>query len=304
MRKDNSRKGIIMNIKIISLCDVDDIEIPNEMLDVSVGDDEIEEEIAHLSVRYAEKVGADTAEKGDVVRCFECGNENGRRFILFTGTVLPGAESASQDVLKKKVGDVFKTELFGKEITLQVEKITRALLASVNDALISKIGEEGVSTVGEYRDFLKKKKSESKIKERKKEIGAYIFDELEKSSIFEYDAVEAAEYIDEKIKEYDEIYGEEFSDENIEEVKTFIMSDVKRKVVAEEFCKSRGIEIDISEAENDVQRYIEIAELTGEAVPEKEVLLEDALKNRYYEEIFKYIDCIISKRMENRNGNC
>lgn len=288
-----------MNINIIKLCDIDSIDFPNGMFDINVGDGEIDGEIDRLSVRYAEKTEVDTAEAGDVVFCRDLGGcfEDLRPVILFTGADLPDATEASDSVLQKKVGDTVKTEFCGKEAVLKIMRVVRATPVEVNDALISEIGEVNVSTVKEYREYLREKITNSRKKQLKKEACAYVLDELEAGSVFEYNSAKMDEYIDRQIKEYTEMYGEAFVYDDVENVRSAVLSNIKRDKVAEEFCRSRKIEIDMNEIEEEISRYAEIAELTGEALPDRETMMADAVKNQYYGNLFEYIDGIISKRM-------
>lgn len=142
-----------MNGSVSKLCDIDCIVIPEEMLNVSVDEAHIEEEIKALSLRYAEERQVDKVQKGDIVYC-EADKESfpdGRTIILYTDIDVPGAENASKASLGMNSGESFETELVGKKVQLTVNKIVRRTPAEVTDELVAGMGVEGVSTIDEYR---------------------------------------------------------------------------------------------------------------------------------------------------------
>lgn len=54
---------------VTRLCDIDSIGIPDEMLEVHIDKERIENQIAALSLRYANEISSIICARGDIVRC-------------------------------------------------------------------------------------------------------------------------------------------------------------------------------------------------------------------------------------------
>ena len=81
---------------VTKLCDIDSIEIPKEMLEIRVDEQQLEEKLSALSLRYAKEEPTETAQAGDTVFC-QADRESypdGRTILLYTSVPLPGAEDA------------------------------------------------------------------------------------------------------------------------------------------------------------------------------------------------------------------
>ncbi len=287
-----------MNGLVSNLYDIDSIVIPDELINISVDEQRVEDEVGTLALRYAKETLADKAEKGDLVYCQADKDSypDGRTILVYTGIVVPGAEKAAEDVLGKSVGDTVKTEIAGKTVELTVEKILRRTPVEVNDALVAGMGIEGVTTLDEYRKHVSDRIMEDMKLENEKAIVGYYLDQMVSNSTFVYDEKEMEDYVSEmseRYKEECEAMGEAYDPE---EMKEGIICQAKQDWMTEAFCKSKGIEIDHAAIEEDTDRMIEMMQLTGEEIPERSELVEMSLHNAYFDGLFGYIDTLIAKK--------
>lgn len=290
---------------VTKLCDIDSIEIPKEMLEIRVEEQQLEEELSALSLRYAKEAAVETAEVGDTVFC-QADKESypdGRTILLYTSVPLPGAEAAAKQALGKGAGDTFTAQLAGKTVTLTVEKVLRRTPVEVNDALIAGLGMDGVSTVADYRDHLRKKAEDDLKMEQSKGIIHYLLDQMEAGSTFEYDPQELDAYVQKNMDQYLQEMREMGMEESPEEIRASILAQEKQNWMAEAFCKSRGIEVNLEDAETQADQMIEMMQLTGEPVPDREEMVEMMRQGAYLDGVFQYIDEIIEKKMGGSHGN-
>lgn len=285
-----------MNGSVTKLYDINSIKIPEELLELRVEDSEIEEKVRMLSVRYAKENEADIAAAGDTVYCKadESSYPDGRRIILFTGTVIPGAEEAAEKAIGKSVGDSFSATIADKNAELTVEKIIRRTPVEVDDGLIADIGIEGVATLDEYRAYLKEQELADMRMERHKAIFYHFLCELTEKSEFSYDEKEIDEYIQNLIAQYPPESG---VDMNPEELRENVFSQIKGSWVADAFCKSRNIEIDMKEIEEAADKMLEMQSLMGEEVPAREEFIEMYLENAKFGALYEYVDEIATGKL-------
>lgn len=276
---------------VTKLYDIDSIEIPEEMLDIHVEDAAIENKVQLLSLRYAKESEEKTAVKGDIVYCKADADSypDGRTVILFTDTEMPGAEQASQEAIGKSVKDSFSAVLFDKTAVLTVQKVIRRSLAEVNDDLVCSVGIEGVKTLDEYRAYLKTQALENMRTEKEKEIAQYFLSELENSSEYAYDEKEMEALIQTSVEQY-AAESAEFGEEiDPDEVKAFVISQAKQGWIAEAFCKSRDIQIDMEEIKANAEQMLEMEALAGGEVPDKTEYIEMLVQNAQFDALFGYI---------------
>lgn len=290
-----------MNGFVNKLYDVDSIKIPEDMLEISVEDNCGDEAVKQLSLRYAEEVSADISEVNDIVYC--AGDKDNypdkRTLMIFTGSDIPGAEKAREAVLNKKVGDVVETALADKNVTLTVNKIVRRIPVKVDDNLIAGLGIEGVETVDAYKDHVTAQALENLKMETVKMIDGYIVKEMLEGCQFTYDEKEMDEYARETYDEYVNMYGEEEVGGSFEQVKPSIVDNIKMSWMAEAFCKSRNIEIDMSAIEEETDQMIEMMTLAGEEVPDREEMIQMTAQSEYTSQLFSYLE---SKTAEKIGG--
>lgn len=280
-------------------CDIAEIEIPSEMLAVSVDGDCAEKEISRLSLRYAVKSEGDVVKKGDIVFCDadEKSYPDSRTVVLFTGVSMPAAEEAAKAVVSAKKGDKISTVIADKNAVLTVKEIMHLEPAKVDDELIKSIGIEGISTVAQYSECIKEKTLNELKTEKVKEINFYVAQTMLDSAGFSYDENEMNEFAEKELNSYIAAYGEEELGDK-EETKAAIVESVKRGWLAKAFCEKHGIEIDMTSIEEDVDRMIEMTALTGESVPEREELIEMSVQNEYIGRMFECIEKTVLEKME------
>lgn len=288
-----------MNGYVSKLFDIDSIDIPEEMLEIEVDEQSVEDSLKGLALRYAKESEADSVSKGDIVICRADSDSypDSRKILLFTGTPIPGADEASAASLGKSIGDSFETVIADKKAILTVEKIIRRTPAEINDELITSIGIDGVDTVNGYRSYLRDKAFATLKTERVKEISGYIFDKLENESTYSYDEAEFEEAIACEAEQYKadcEQFGMEF---NPEDARNAAIYRIKQTWIAKALCESKGINIDLSSAEEEADRMIEMMTLMGETVPDREEAVKMAIEDEYIVNMFDILETEILEKM-------
>lgn len=280
-----------MNVTVSKLYDIDAIVVAPQMLSVSVDENCSKEACERLSLRFAKESDESVVKKGDTVFCSadEESYKDKRTIIIFTSTPLPGAEKASEAVLEKTVGDTVLCELCEKSVKLKINRILRRTPVKVDDSVISLLKIEGVNTVSEYEVYVKEKAIANQKTERTKEINRFVIDELVNKSEFLYDEKEMESYAKSEYDAFKEQYGDEIT-EAYEDIRDSIVFSIKQSFLAEAFCKSKGIEIDEKAAEEETDNMLEMMSLMGEALPEREEMLQMTIQNMYLMELFTYIE--------------
>lgn len=296
-----------MDGTVKELCSIESIKIPEEMLDDSVSDKDVEKQVELLSLRYADELNADMVVEGDLVYC-RADRESypdGRDILIFTRSKIPGACDAEKAMLGHRQGENVKTTLAGKEIELSITGIVRRTPAVVNDELIVKIGIDSVSTVDEYRRYIKDKMIADRHLQNSKEITGFVLDGLIKGSTYVYDEAEAEKYVlscyEEYIKENERLGIEE--DLTVDDVRNGAINNLKQGWIAEAVCKKNNIEIDMASIEEDTDRMIEMMELTGEEIPAREEMIKMSLAGEYMNGLFMYVEEYIDKLTGGSHGN-
>lgn len=293
-----------MNGCVNSLCDMNSIVIPREMLELHVDEQQVEAQLRQLSLRYAGECAAECVAEADIV-CCRAGDRypDGREVLIYTGVQIPGAETAEQAVLGKAAGDRVETVLCGKAVTLTVERILRRIPAQVDDELIASIGIEGVDTVEAYRCYSREKMLADMTMERKKELSSYILAQMGEHSTYSYDESELERYVKAFREEMLTYYGDEAAAMSQEEMHELALSNAKREWIAEAVAKNAGVHIDMAEVEAEADQMAEMMALMGENVPDRQELIDSAVRNVYSTEMFALIDEIVKKQMGGSDGN-
>lgn len=293
-----------MNGVVRKLYDIDSIVIPEEMLQFHVDEQEVEAEVQRLSVRYARESLAEIVAKKDLVygQADADSYPDGRTILLYTGMQIPGAEQAEEAVIGKKTGDVCQVVLSGKNVTLTITKVLHRIPVEVTDKLIAGIGLEGVTTIAAYKDYIRNKMAEDQQMEKIKGAIHYVLEEMTEKSEYAYDPAEMDAYVEHEIEQY---AGQMEEDEDVtpEEMRNGIVSQEKQKWMAEAFCREKGIEVDLSNVEEDADQMIEMMQLMGEAVPEREEMIRMTVQDAYFNELVDYINEMITKKLGGSHGN-
>lgn len=288
------------------LYDINCIEIPDDMLKVCVDEQRVEEEIQKLSLRFAKETMADLVEKGDIVYC-QADKESypdGRTILVYTGLDIPGTETAIEALVGRKPGDVAETVIGKKSVTLTIETIIHRTPVDVNDVLISNMGIDGVNTVEDYRNDVRMQMFKDLLMEKKKMATKYIIDQLLEKSTYSYDEAMMDAYVDSMMPQYMkelEEFGETMSEE---EVRASIIDQCKENWMAQAFCKQHGVEIDEAAVDEEVDRMIEMMELTGEPVSDRDEIREMMLQNEYFNGLIGHINRIIEQKAGEVCGSC
>ena len=294
-----------MNGKVDKLYDIDSIVIPAELLKVSVDEQRIEDEVAMLSLRYAKESQADTAAESDLVyaKADRESYPDGRTILLYTGINMPGAEEAAKAVIGKKAGDVFTSELAGKKVTLTVEKVLHREPVEVTDDLIAGIGIDGVADVKAYKVYLREKMMADQQMENSKGIVRHILDEMTANSTYVYDEAEVKAQSMVMAEQYQKEYEAMGETVTAEEICESMIAQEKQMWMAKAFCESKGIDVDTSSAEEEADRMIEMMQLTGEPVPDRDEMIRMAVQDAYFSGLMSYVDSMVQQKMGGSNGN-
>lgn len=288
-----------MNGKVIKLCDIDSIEIPEEMLKVEIEPDFAENALKLLSLRYGKTADEEKVESGDTVYCKadEESYPDKRKILLFVSTGVAGAEKAESDVLGKVIGETVETEILEKKVKLTIEKIVRHIPAEISDDLISSMKIEGVNSVDKYKSYIVAKKLDSLKTEKIKAINYFLLTTLAENSVFEYDEKEMDECAEKAADEAFELYSPEELGETRDELKLEYIASKKQAWTARAFCQSREIEPDMAEIEEEADQMLEMMSLMGEELPDREEMIEQSMENAYYGEFFNFIEKEMNERI-------
>ena len=186
---------------------------------------------------------------------------------------------------------------------LTVEKVLRRIPVEVTDDLIAQLGLEGVATVADYRSYLRKKAMDDQKMEKSKAAIRYLLEQMEAGSTFEYDQQELDAYVQKNMEQYLKDMQEMGMEESPEEIKASILAQEKQNWMAEAFCKAHDIAVDLADAENQADQMLEMMQLSGEAAPEREEMLEMMRQGAYLDGVFQYIGEMIEKKMGGSHGN-
>lgn len=277
--------------------------LPDRMGRWHVTDEEIEKNLAALAATHAAEERVEVVEAGDGVRCMCVGNAflpHRSSVLLFPGRGLSFAEAGEKAVVGKKVGDLFETTIGGKKLTLKVVEILRRYPAPINDALVSRAGIEGVSTLKEYTQWYRE---QNELEHRRQAIGGivmYWMQLLTERSTFAIEEEEQQAWAlenGERMYEHMLAVGEdphipeegvEFltKEQTIEKLARQYLPYYKNGVVIRALAEKMGIHFDGEYLE---KRYQQIAEYRGVSLEEakagvsEEALLDTDYANKVYE---------------------
>lgn len=293
------REEKLMQGSVTRLYLPENVDIPEDMLTLSVSDKDVEEDVMRLALRYSKFTEVSSVEFGDVVYCAADAESypDGREILLYTSVEIPGAKDAAKAVVGKKVGDVFVTLISEKPVTLTVKKAVRPIPATVDDALIKSMGIDGVSTVDAYRALVKEKKLADMKTEKTKIAVSYVFSRAMEESVFEYDEAEMKKHVEENMNVIIEEYRAEGIELSEEEVREGLCEQEKQTWFAVEYCKEKGIAADEDFAREEAARMIEMAELSGETVPDREAVENEMIITATVTEAFKSIEAMVSEKI-------
>lgn len=282
---------------VTKLREVDSVQIPADMLSVSVSPQQVDDELHQLAMRYANKTQVQAVQPGDIVTCKAHGGyADGRNVLLFTGLDIPGAQAAVQAALGKTVGDEFACTLAEKAVNLVVESITRLTPAEVNDALIASMNMDGVTTVGAYRQYAEDMLKQREKSEKNKLAMNYVMDQMLEGSEFAYDEAEVDAYLAAHMQEITAEYEESGIAFSEQDIRHDVLQMLKQGWMAEEFCKRSGYQLDMAAVENDTDQMLEMMSLMGEPTPDRETMLEESMTNAYIMEMFRQIDALVKEK--------
>ena len=84
----------------------------------------------------------------------------------------------------------------------------------------------------------------------------------------------------------------------------YIIDQCKENWMAQAFCKQHGVEIYEAAVDEEVGRMIEMMELTGEPVSDRDEIREMMLQNEYFNGLIGHINRIIEQKAGEVCGSC
>lgn len=281
-----------MRVKVSELYDMNQLSIPEDMLKISIDNEEVENGINRLKKIFAEESDAEIVTKGDLAICEAKGNEDleDRKILIYSGLGLPGAEDAEKAVIGKKVGDEINTDLNGRAVKLLINEIKHYEEAELSDKLVALLNLENVNNLDEYREYLVHKAYEVEIKDKNKDINRYILDKMIDNSRFEFNDAEIKAYIDHLMELELPMYQAEGIDISEEELRESLFSQLKDFWIADAYCEKNNIKFDLKEIEEETDRMIEMMTLMGEEVEDREEMLDQTRQNEALSKLFQDID--------------
>ncbi len=294
-----------MEGQVTRLFDIDDIAIPEELLQFQLDSSAVDARLQALSVSCAKETDVAVAEPGDIVHCAAdaASYPDERKILLFTGLDLPGAEKAVKAAVGKTVGDTLETTIMDRPVKLVVQRIVHREPVAVNNELIAQLGLEGISTVADYRAQVEEEMAADQRMNCKKQITRYFMDRMLTESDFDYDAAEMDASIDAEMENALAEYAEAGIEATPEEIRASAILQAKQTWVAEAICKKHGIEIDMAALEEQADQMMEMMSLMGEELPDRAELIAMAYSGECMNGMFDYLDQVITEKMEAVNGN-
>ena len=89
----------------------------------------------------------------------------------------------------------------------------------------------------------------------------------------------------------------------LDEICEGLISQEKQMWMAKAVCENKGIEVDTSSAEEEADRMIEMMQLTGEPVPDRDEMIRMAVQDAYFTGLMSYIDNMVQQKVGGSNGN-
>lgn len=170
---------------IIKLFDMKELEIPSDLLDWHMSDEEIDADMNRLAVSHPVETHLDTVETGDSVLCRTVSDDS--KWNWEAVPVYPGRGMLEAALENAVVGlKVAESKAVGN-ITFTVLEITRRRPSQINDELIQKENIDGVETVEQYRAWLRQTTELDRKRTALNRLSYYLLEEVAKRSEMEID---------------------------------------------------------------------------------------------------------------------
>lgn len=282
-----------MNSRIISLPDLSEMEVNPEYREYTVSYEMVMELISHMKQTLGETVEVDAYEENCGLLCSAL---DGRAVYLYPDMHLPGVETRTE-LSGCKTGDQIPVSINGKEMTVEIEKIT--VNRSCEDEMVAAKAEiPGVQNLEELKAYLKEKE-ESKNKETNiRQCVMEMHEYLSANAVAEIDEKEITAWTEEQARlSYDENMsmgidlrftetGDMLSEE---EVIKQLASDLRRQFVSnladKKFAEDRGYAVDAEAIRTATLSEMEAMGMTDPAEMEKNVQL--AIENDYFRFVYE-----------------
>lgn len=252
-----------MKTHVTHLWDVKLIPMPEDVPEWRVSDAETDALISALAAQHAAQLDVPAACVGDTVFCAAGQNLADRTVMIYPGRNMPGAEAAEEALVGAKVGETVKTELCGSPATLTVQRVVRLQPATIDDALITGEGIDGVATVDAYRRYIREKTEQENRSFSARSLSAAFRQQLIERSEYAVDEEEREAWLETSARELFDMYLQEGIDPHIPEDGTEFLTDEQAieqfkeklrpqylaRAMNRAFCLSHGITMGPKEAE-------------------------------------------------------
>lgn len=289
-----------MNATVTKLCGLGSVTLPAELMALRADEQQIEADIARLALRYADESETGTAEAGDIVRCTadSASYPDGRTVLLYPGAGIPGAEEAEAAATGAHPGDTLRVTLCGRSAALTIRSITRRTPVAVNDALIARIGLDGVTTVDDYRAMLRKKALADAKMEKSKQLAQLAVQQMLAGSEIDYDEAALEAYIDEELPAALADYAAYGIEADEQELRAALADQQRQSWLAKAFCAENGIIIDEAQVKDEAAQMYDLMQMSGETLPAREKFLAQMVGQAYISEFYMAVNAFVAQKME------
>lgn len=289
-----------MNATVTKLCGLGSVTLPAELLALHVDKQQIEADVARLALRYADESETDTAKAGDIVRCAadEASYPDGRTVLLYPGAGIPGAEEAEAAAIGAHPDDTLRVTLCGRAAALTIRSITRRTPVAVNDALIARIGLDGVNTVDDYRAMLREKALADAKMEKSKQLAQLVVQQMLAGSEIDYDERALAAHIDGELPAALAEFAAYGIEADEQEVRAELANQQQQSWLAKAFCAENGITVDEKQVEDEAAQMYDLMQMSGETLPARERFLAQMVEQAYISEFFMAVNAFVAQKME------
>ena len=174
-----------MKSKIVKLFDMKELEIPSDLLNWHMSNEEIDAELNRLAASHPVETHPNTAETGDSVLCRAVSDDP--KWNREAMPIYPGRGMLEATLENAVVGmKVAESKTVGN-VTLTVLEITRRRPSQINDELIKKGNIDGVETVEQYRAWLRQTTELDRKRTMLNRLAYYLLEEVAKRSEMEID---------------------------------------------------------------------------------------------------------------------
>ena len=267
-------------------------------LDTVVTDEDIVEELKRMQEGHADLVVKEdgVVEEGDTaVIDFEGGKGTNYSLVIGSNTFIPGFEDQliglkageSKDVVVTFPEEYHASDLAGKEAVFKctVHEIKTKELPELNDDFVAELNQEGIDTLDQLKEDIKKRLEEQKKHEAEVALHDSLIDQIIENTSIDLPEAMITTEVDRMIQEFEQRLGSQgmnlelyyqYTGGNEESLRIQMKDEGTRRVqtrlILEAIAKAENIEA----TEDDVhEEFSKVAEQTGMPIEQIRTLIQD-----------------------------